>query len=205
MAKQHKVKQGECITSIADKYGLFWETVWNHAENSELKQQRKDPNVLQAGDIVHIPDKELKEEDCAAEQRHRFRKKGIPAMLKVRIMADNEPLSDKPYTLYIDDRLIKEGTTDSEGFVEAPIPPNAREGTIRVVDGENRLIFPVSLGTVNPIDTDEGVAGRLHDLGYPADEDIRGSIQSFQEDNDLEPTGEMNDETREKLGEVFGQ
>ena len=205
MPTQHTVRQGECITSIADQYGLFWETVWNHADNSELKQQREDPNILQSGDIVHIPDKELKEEDCATEQRHHFRKKGIPAKLKVRIMADNEPLCDKPYMLYIDNRLVKEDTTDGEGFVEAPIPPNAREGTIRVVDGANRLIFPISLGTVNPIDTDEGVAGRLHDLGYPVDEDITGAIQAFQNDNDLEPTGEMNDETRDTLREVFGQ
>ncbi|MBN1766859.1 MAG: LysM peptidoglycan-binding domain-containing protein [Sedimentisphaerales bacterium] len=205
MPTQHTVKQGECITSIADKYGLFWETVWNHAENAELKQQRQDPNILQPGDVIHIPDKEVKEEDCATEQKHRFRKKGIPAKLKVRIMADNEPLPDKPYSLYIDDRLVCEGTTDGDGFIEASIPPNAREGEIRVGEGDNRLIFPVSLGTVNPIDTDEGVAGRLHDLGYPADEDIQAAIQGFQQDNDLEPTGEMNDETRDKLREVFGQ
>jgi len=201
----HTVKQGECITSIADKYGLFWETVWNHDQNGELKQQRKDPNVLQPGDELFIPDKEVKEEDCATEQKHRFRKKGIPAMLKVRILLSNEPLSDKPYTLIIDDQIIAEGITDQDGFVEEPIPPNAREGSIIVGEGENRLVFPVSLGTLDPIDTDEGVAGRLMDLGYPAHDDLNEAIRAFQKDNDIEPTGNIDNQTREKLKEAFGQ
>lgn len=201
----HTVKQGECITSIADKYGLFWETVWNHAQNAELKRQRQDPNVLQQGDELFIPDKEQKQEDCATEQKHRFRKKGIPAMLKVRILLSNEPLSDKPYTLIIDDQINAEGITDQDGFVEEPIPPNAREGSIIIGEGENRLVFPVSLGTIDPIDTDEGVAGRLMDLGYPAHNNLHEAIRAFQKDNDIEPTGNINDQTREKLKEVFGQ
>ncbi len=204
MAK-HTVRQGECITSIADKYGLFWETVWNHAQNTELKQQREDPNILQPGDEIFIPEKEVKEENCATEQKHRFLKKGIPAMLKVRILVSDEPLSDQPYTLIIDDQIIAEGTTDEDGFVEEPIPPNAREGSIIVGEGENRLVFPVSLGTLDPIDTDEGVAGRLMDLGYPAQDDLNEAIRAFQEDNDIEPTGNIDNETREKLKEVFGQ
>lgn len=87
------VKQGECIDSIAFENGFFWETIWNHAENSALKQKRKDPNILLAGDEVFIPDKEEKKESCATEQRHRFRRKGVPAMIRIRLL--EEPLPDE--------------------------------------------------------------------------------------------------------------
>ncbi|MFH1075402.1 MAG: hypothetical protein V1753_00935 [Pseudomonadota bacterium] len=49
------VKQGDCIESIAFKHGLFWETVWNHPNNQQLKQERKNPNILLAGDKVFVP------------------------------------------------------------------------------------------------------------------------------------------------------
>ena len=45
MPKQHKVKQGECLSSIAERYGLFPETIANDSDNSELKNERKDLNV----------------------------------------------------------------------------------------------------------------------------------------------------------------
>ena len=76
--KKYIVKQSDCISSIAFKYGFFPDTIWNDSKNSKLKQDRKDPNVLLPGDEVYIRDKEEKEESCASEERHSFRKKGVP-------------------------------------------------------------------------------------------------------------------------------
>lgn len=90
----YKVKQGDCISSIATRHGLFWEKVWNHPKNSRLKEQRKDPNILYAGDVVFVPEKDKKEESGATEQKHRFRKKGTPAKLRLRIM--EEPVEEEP-------------------------------------------------------------------------------------------------------------
>ena len=58
----YEVKQGDCVSSIAGKYGMFWETIWNYSQNSELKNRRSDPNVLHPGDSIFIPEQELKEE-----------------------------------------------------------------------------------------------------------------------------------------------
>lgn len=90
---EYTVKQGDCISSIAEKHGLFWEKVWNHPKNSRLKEQRKDPNILKPGDVIFVPDKEKKEESGATEQKHRFKKKGTPAKLRLRIM--EEPVEEE--------------------------------------------------------------------------------------------------------------
>jgi len=90
----YTVKQGDCISSIAQMHGLFWYKVWNHPKNANLNERRKDPNVLSPGDVVFVPDQEEKEESGATEQRHRFRKKGVPAKLRLRIM--EEPEREEP-------------------------------------------------------------------------------------------------------------
>lgn len=88
----YKVKQGDCLSSIAERHGLFWDKVWNHPKNARLKEQRKDPNILYPGDVVFVPDKDKKEESGATEQKHQFRKKGTPAKLRLRVM--EEPIEE---------------------------------------------------------------------------------------------------------------
>lgn len=204
LAKKHKVKQGECITSISDRYGLFWETVWNHAENAQLKQLREDPNALLPGDEVFIPDKQEKTEDCATEQKHRFRLKGVPAKIKIRLMLNDEPRANEPYKLLIDG-VWKEGNTDAEGLIEEPIPPNAKKGKLFVGTGDRQEIFEFNLGTIDPIETEEGIRCRLLNLGYSVGEDMEAAIRAFQEKEDLQVTGTADDATCSKLKEKFGQ
>ena len=35
---KYTVKQGDCISSIADKYGFFPDIIWNDSKNSKLEQ-----------------------------------------------------------------------------------------------------------------------------------------------------------------------
>lgn len=91
MAEDYTVEQGDCISSIAFEHGFFWETLWNDSSNADLKSKRKDPNVLMEGDIVHIPDLRLKKESGATEQKHKFKLKGVPAKLKLKLMRPKPP------------------------------------------------------------------------------------------------------------------
>jgi Putative peptidoglycan binding domain len=88
---EHIVKDGDCIDSIAAEHGFFPDTIWNHPDNSDLKQLRKDPNILLAGDKVMIPELQIKEVWKADRARHRFKRKGVPARLRLRFMKPKEP------------------------------------------------------------------------------------------------------------------
>lgn len=91
MAEDYEVNAGECVSSIAFEHGFYWRTLWDHSSNAALKARRKDPNVLLAGDVVHIPDLTLQEESGATEARHRFQLKGVPAKLRIRLLEPCEP------------------------------------------------------------------------------------------------------------------
>jgi hypothetical protein len=85
------VETGDCISSIAFDHGFFWETIWNHPKNAELKTKRKDPNILQEDDIVYTPDLTLKRVSRPTNQKHKFVRKGAPAKLRFRIMEEPKP------------------------------------------------------------------------------------------------------------------
>lgn len=207
MAK-HTIRKGECILSVADKYGFLADTLWNHAENAKLKQKRKDPSVLFPGDEVFIPDKQEKTEVCATEQKHRFRKKSVPAKMKVCLLINDKPRANKSYKLQIDG-IWKEnakGKTDGDGFVEESIPPNAKDGRLVLEAKNGEDIYILKFGTLNPLDTEEGVKKRLFDFGYVVDGDLSKAVKAFQKKEGLDPAnGTINDATKTRLKERFGQ
>jgi len=207
MPIEHKVEQGECISSIAEIYGFFPETIWELADNSELKDLRQDPNVLMAGDTVIIPDKRVKEEVVQTGQQHRFKRKGVPEKLIIQFKDENEPRANKAYDLIIDEKY-SEGKTDDNGTVDIWIPPNAREG--RIIFKEAGDEYKLELGYLDPITEVSGVQARLQNLGYyyglvdgKINDAFKSAICDFQKINELDPTGELDSKTRNKIQEIF--
>ena len=207
MAK-HKVRQGECISSIAFENGFFWETIWSHGENRALKGKRKDPNVLLPGDEVFIPCRRGKAVDAATGQKHRFRRKGVPAKFCLRLLEDDEPCACRPYTLDIDGRLFS-GTTDAEGRLEHPIPPNARMGKLLI--GSSQDEYLLDFGHLDPVNEVSGIQARLNNLGLGCGQidglmgpKTEASLRLFQERHGLQPSGQTNPQTLDKLKEAHG-
>ncbi|MBX9601319.1 MAG: peptidoglycan-binding protein [Bryobacteraceae bacterium] len=202
MPLEYEVQQGDCIASIAFEYGFFPDTLWNHAENAELKKLRKDPYVLLPGDLVHIPDKRIVEYPRPTEKTHVFKRKGVPEFLTIQLWKDREPRRNIAYTITIDG-LTRNGTTDGEGILKYPIPPNAREAVVQLADGN---VYTLQLGHLDPVDTIIGVQKRLHALGYfdqaidgEASGELTEAIREFQQDNGLPETGELDAATRGEL------
>lgn len=134
----YTLRQGDCITSVAASHGLFWRTVWQHANNAELRQRREDPNILVPGDVVFIPEKRQRPETGATEMRHRFRKKGTPAKLRLRLMREPEReqrQSHREPTQYPPPRdLTRQDPQSDAGPVEDE--PRANVPYVVVIDGD---------------------------------------------------------------------
>lgn len=208
MPKQHKVKQGECISSIAQDYGFSWEQIWNDPANEELKQKREDPNVLFPGDEVVIPDKKARKESVSADQKHKFRRKGVPAMLRLEFVDDQgNPRGNVSYVLDIDGQSFS-GNTDGEGKIEQRIPPNAKQGQLRLGD-DGSEVYNIRLGSLDPVSETTGVQQRLKNLGYEcgsvdgeAGPKTREALMAFQKKHELSETGEIDQQTLDKLQQL---
>jgi hypothetical protein len=207
----YRVQQGDCMQSIAARRGFLWETLWNLPENKQLKETRKDPNCLLPGDRVHIPEPRPHQESGATEQKHRFRRKGLPAMLRLQFENEGEALAGQPFTFTTDLTEPYEGTTDGDGVAEIPIPTGAHHGTIRIGEGEDQKVYEVDLGQLDPHDSISGVQARLNNLGYGAGE-VDGrlnarterALRQFQRQQKLEITGRIDVKTCDKLRELNG-
>jgi hypothetical protein len=209
MPTSHQVQQGECLVSIAESYGFFWETLWNLPENRAIRETRSDPTVLLPGDVVTIPERTIKDYVRPTGARHTFRVKNIPARLNIRLHDEGgRPRSGLAYVLTIDG-VETSGTTDGEGAVHAPVPPTARAGTLRLVaSGET---FTLNLGHLDPVDTVRGAQARLAQMGmFPGAVDglrspaFTAALKSFQASQGLTATGELDASTQVALREAHG-
>ena len=201
------VRSGDCLSKIAGAFGFDWQTLWDLPENLELKQKRKDPNVLFPGDQLYVPNLRVKHHDAETDKLHRFQRKGTPARLRLRFLEDGDARQYESYVLNIDGDL-RNGTLDKDGKLNEWIPPTADSVEITIGDDDPMTL---KLGTVDPIAKISGVQGRLSNLGFdpgPIDNKIgpktRHAIRRFQNKFDLDVTGQPDQTTRDKLVETHG-
>jgi hypothetical protein len=210
MPNSHTVAEGECLSSIAFEYGLFPDALWAAPENAALRGQRKDPHVLQPGDVVVIPEKRPGHAACPTGKRHTFRRKGVPEKLRFTFESAGEPRGDEPYELRVDGKLLAGGArTDADGHIEHWISPGAREAVVRFVDTDEECVF--ALGALDPVDSLAGAQARLKSLGFfagaidgaPTDA-LPIAVATYQASRGIDPTGELDDATRSRLLEDHG-
>jgi len=204
------VKQGDCIESIAFRHGLFWETIWNHPNNQQLRLERKTPNVILSGDKVFVPDLRPKEEPGATEKKHRFKRKGVPSKLRIVLKEANKPRASVSYILEIDGQFFS-GQTNAQGILSHPIPPHAKRGKLIVISGNDKEEYQLQLGYLDPISEVSGVQARLKNLGFECGEvngvlnsETKAAIRVFQSKYGLKETGEIDEPTRQKLMQEHG-
>lgn len=207
MPESYVAKQGDCIHSIAFEKGFFPDTLWNHADNKNLKNLRKDPHVLLPGDVVSIPDKRLKEVSKPAENRHRFRRKGVPKQMRVQLAEGTHPLKDTQCKVNVAGREF-DVTSDGDGWLKIPIPPNASSAKIKLPDGRE---FELTLGSLDPVDQISGVQGRLHSLGYyegPIDGQMspatKDALKAFKAARGIPVSSAIDDQTKDALVREVG-
>jgi hypothetical protein len=208
MQTNHVIGEGACVYSVAATSGFSAETLWNHPSNAALKSKRINPLVLLAGDILHLPEKQLKTSAKSSGSRHKFRKGGTIVKLRLRLLFDEKPRADLPYR--IETGFISlTGTTDSKGFIEHSIPANLTDAKLFIGQGSEE--YSLKIGYLDPVHETSGVKCRLINLGYHSDrtancelEDIKSALLAFQEDQGLPMTGLVDEVTKARLAELHG-
>ena len=173
---QHIVLQGECILTIAAKYGFrSWKTLYNHASNSELKEKRPNPMALMPGDSVTIPDKEADSatpeyKSISGQKNHVFVVKRLSAFFTMALLDElDQPMSALRYELSVEgERDIYSGKTDDKGVIRESIPMNAEKGLLSVWFTPNsddkvmkRTVF---FGHKDPVEETSGRQEQLNQL-----------------------------------------
>jgi len=209
---EYVVQPGDCLSSIAFEYGMNWRTIWNDPANLDLRQKRKDPMCYCLETASTFAHYEQQEHDRATDAKHKFVKKGVPEKVRL-VMLDSEskPRPKLAWRVSVDRAAPISGCTREDGLIEFFIAPNAKSAELTVTEGESEQSFHLDLGRLDPITSVRGVQGRLNDQGYdcgPVDGIIgprtSAALRAFQEDYYLLPTGELNDDTRDKLKNVHG-
>jgi N-acetylmuramoyl-L-alanine amidase len=214
MPSTHTVVQGECLSSIAAKYGFAdWKTIYDDPANADFKRLRLNPNVIYPGDQLTIPDKKKKSTSGSTGKKHKFKVKMAKTYLRLKLGVDES----HHYVLKVGSSQF-DGTTDGSTPIEHPISPKDREGELTLWPAsagqkppENALVLTLALGELDPVEEVSGVQGVLTCLGYywgPIDgrqgPEMTEAVKAFQASVGLDPTGVIDDAVRDKLRHEYG-
>lgn len=210
----YTVKAGDTMAKIAKAHQLPGPaTIHDHPENAEYKKKRPNPDILLAGEEIHIPDPEKKSVAKPTEQRHVFKKPAKEGELNLRLLdGAMQPRKGVAYDLIVKNGPKYKGKTDGDGKLKHPIPIEAEEATLKCPEG----VYTLKIGHLDPIEELEGVKERLQNLGFKItgidrsdDAAFRSAVKAFQQMNLSSREASKNDgtldkETRDKIKEIYG-
>lgn len=170
---EHVVQQGETLALIARKHKIAdWKEIYHHPDNAGLRKQRPNPNILNPGDKIFIPQPKTKTMNVQTGKGHRFVVSSSGNKLKLKLLsADRKPLKDAlvEVSLSAGKRKIPTG---SQGLVEFDL---TRDDPIEIdLDvfeaGQNTpsYCYTVQLNQLDTVDSVTGLQARLNALGFPA-------------------------------------
>jgi hypothetical protein len=205
------------MASLAARHGLTGpEALHDHPENAALAARRASPFILQPGDVVFIPDgAPPKRFSAPTSKTKKFcaPRRMVPFRLVVRDLKARA-LASKRYRLRVGGREYS-GRTGGDGLIAHDVPCDAECGelTLDLSDERDdmRVHWEIRLGHLDPIDETSGVKGRLENLGYDCggtdggfDDRTESALRAFQTLAGLEPTGHLDDLTRDRLKGAHG-
>jgi hypothetical protein len=128
------VEGGDCVLSIADSLRFRnYHSIWDQTQNSALKKNRPNANMLAIGDVVKAPDKKVKLVNKNVDHTWPFVVKSRKPF-KVRLVLidkQDQPLSGKKWELKAPS--AQSGTTGGDGMIEITVlQPGATSGTLEV-------------------------------------------------------------------------
>ena len=159
----HVVRPGEHLAELAVRYGTDAATIWALALNEGLKSAGRTPEILCAGDLLHVPSVERRFAPVTVGQVNTFTASVPTVELTVKVTGtDGKGLANEAFEA---PSLGVNGTTDADGTIQLKKVPC----TLKFVD----VLLPVKgvrltlrVGYLDPVSTPAGKAQRLTHLGY---------------------------------------
>ncbi|MEO7329268.1 MAG: phage baseplate assembly protein V, partial [Minicystis sp.] len=205
------IRQGDHLARLAFIHGFDLNKIWDDPKNAEIKAKRKKASILHPGDIVYFGRAKREglplTKGCSNSYAATIPKKALQITFKEeRLLNAKFKIEGVGATL--------EGATDGQGNLRIQIPVYVRE--LKLVFPELFLEYELKVGDLDPIDETTGVRKRLDHLGYrkapsgrgesepEAKEADRAAIAEFQQDHDLEATGELDQSTRDAILKAHG-
>lgn len=199
------VQQGDYLAKLAHRDGFDADEVWSDPKNQELAAQRPDHNMLAPGDVIYlpVPDREAVPLQKGTVNRYSATVPKVEVRLALHRL-DGTPLADQDYET--EGLAGATGKTDGEGKVTLQVPITAREVVIVIKSEELRIM--VDVGGLDPAGEASGIKHRLQNLGLylpgsrtgaAEDEALANAVRVFQSRRGIEPTGELDDQTRQAL------
>ncbi len=153
----HRVKEGDTVSSVAALYGFTdWEAkVWNAGENSQLKQERVNPNTLAPDDEIAIPELEDKAEPRPTDAWHDFHVVRNKRFLRLKLQTqDGKPMANKPYEIKARQSFrgtyVQQGTvTSADGVIEEEVPHTLLEADL--ILPQDNLRCRLQIGFLRPL------------------------------------------------------
>ena len=218
MSSIHIVKPGENLAQIARHYKIAnWREIYHHSDNAKFRQLRPNPNILFEGDEVVIPEQKQKTVYVHTGANHRFVVKESEPQKLVFCLTDHagKSLSDVPVTFELNGQS-QTRASNSGGEVEITVKKtDLEEFPLNVyADPESDQpshCFIIKPGFLGPVDTVSGIQARLNSLGHDcgiADgiygQKTKAGIESFEQANDLTPTGELSASLYRAVEQEYG-
>jgi hypothetical protein len=137
MPTSHTVNDGDCMSSLAARYGFgSYKTIYDDKANDALRKNRPSPNLLAAGDVVSVPDKKDKQADAKTAETTKFTVKLPKAELRLHLRGlTGEKLAKakcKISVMHPSQAFTKESVADDQGLLVLPIPADAINATLEI-------------------------------------------------------------------------
>lgn len=208
MGDLHSIRPGDHLSRVAVQRGFrSYQPLWDHPANLTLRKERGSPHILADGDLVAIPELNLREVDRSTDARHRFIAELRPLVIRLELRQwDGRAFDAKPAEVLLDGKAGT-FTTPKPGITEVPVGPNVDRVTLKIPNRE----VTVRLGFLQPASTVPGTRERLNNLGYLAGDvddpkrlEFRSAVEEFQCDQKLQVDGVVGPVTRARLVKVHG-
>ncbi|WNG47392.1 LysM peptidoglycan-binding domain-containing protein [Archangium minus] len=211
--EQHEVAQGECLWTLAVRFGVDSRTLWDG--NPGLHQGERSPNILAPGDIVSVPPSPKTLVDVSTGQEVRLRCEPAEARARLRFQGvDGAARSEIRFLAKVvtadGTEHVWTGKTNGDGALDEAVPADAVSLELTLATRPHPETYHFRFAHLDPLETISGVQGRLFNLGFWCGSErdevgplTRRALREFQKKYGLGITGEIDGPTRARLAQLY--